>query len=165
MSLVKTLVTFMFEKYVLQQSTIEIGGAPSWYEKREDSDKLYAFAYANGDLSAVDAAKLKARNDLVKQIKYAMDVVVSKNFSRLEGDEKVMVERLQHDTKLKGFVFANMVIPAMKYDEKQKRAYVGAYLTKTQIEAYSKSRVYEIKIELLNLRHNKLTDELEREAS
>ena len=165
LSLVKTLVSFLFGEYVLNQSTIEIGGAPSWYEKRSDSDRLYAYAYADGNLSAVDAAKAKAQGKLIRQIKYAMDSVVAEHFSRLEGAEKALVNEMQHDSKLDGFVATNMTVPAIYYDEKQRRAYVGAYLTKEQIETYSTTRVYEIKKELLNMRFDNMMDELEQEAS
>lgn len=165
LSLVKTLVSFLFGEYVLNQSTIDVGGAPSWYEKRSDSDKLYAYTYADGDLSAIDIAKGKAKTALVKEIRYAMDSVVAEHFSRLEGDEKALVGKMKDDSKLSGFVSVNMVVSAIEYDEEIKRAFVGTYLTKEQIEAYSTARVYQIKKELLNLRADSMMDELEKETN
>lgn len=165
LSLVKTLVSFLFGEYVLNQSTIVIGGAPSWYEKRSDSDKLYAFAYADGDLSAIDVAKGKAKTELVTQIRYAINSVVAKHFSRLEGDEKALVGEMKDDGKLSGFVSVNMVVAAIEYDEEIKRAFVGTYLTKEQIEAYATARVYQIKKELLTMRADSMMNELEAETN
>ena len=165
LSLVKTLVSFLFGEYVLNQSTIVIGGAPSWYEKRSDSDKLYAFAYADGDLSAIDVAKGKAKTELVTQIRYAINSVVAEHFSRLEGDEKALVGEMKDDGKLSGFVSVNMVVAAIEYDEEIKRAFVGTYLTKEQIEAYSTARVYQIKKELLTMRADSMMNELEAETN
>lgn len=167
LGLVKTMITYLFKFYMQSESkenTITIGGAPSWYEKREDPDKLYGFAFAEGGLTSVDAAKERVKERLVIQIRTAMDTVVARDFSRLKGKEKMLVERMRNDMKLDGFVSANMEIVGLHFDEKNSRAFAGACLTKAQVERYSTQRVYEIKKELLDVRFDSMMHELE-EAS
>lgn len=171
LGLAKTLVTYLFKMYMEDPkpdpvNTIIIGGAPEWYEKRKDPKKLYAFAFADGDLSSLYTAKDRVKARLVVQLRTAMDAASDDKLRRLTtAQEKQMVQKMRENIAFESFVATSMQEVGLVYDDKQKRAYAGGSLSVEQIEQYTTNRLNEIRVELLRIRSDDIMLELDKEAS
>jgi len=162
--LISTVINYLFDTSVLRTSTVDIEGAPYWYEQKGGKEALYVSAYCDGGMEAVECAKNAVREKLVIVIDDAFDQAVEKSFGHYKGQEKMFVEKMREDTNLPLFVRRHTVFQNVKYDEGEHRAFVRGYLTNRALEAYEKERISEVKKEVLDYHYDEMMKELD-EAS
>jgi hypothetical protein len=163
LALVKSLVTYLFNVYVLAASTVKIDGAPGWY-MQNDSANVCVYEYQHGGLESVDAAKSKAYPDMEKQLTYIIEAVIYDNYSTLKDpSEKRFVMLFKSDADAPVFVRKTLVFPAVEYNKKIRTAFVKACIDKNQIVEYQKGRLETIKYQLTHKRAGDAFDEMEKE--
>ncbi len=162
--LISTVINYLFDTSVLRRSTVDIEGAPSWYEQKGGEKAIYVSTYCDGGLEAVDCAKNAAEEKLVIIIDDAFEQVVDKSFKHYKGQERLFVEKMREDTNLPLFVKRHTVFQNVKYDEDAHRAFVRGYVTTQAFERYEKERIAEVKKRVLEYHYDEMMKELD-EAS
>ena len=165
-SLVSTLISYLFEVNILRTSTIEIDGAPYWYGKQNDKNKIYVSTYIDGNISKLDKSKQIVASKITVIIEEAYNVIIRKEFlydrSKKELD---FIKAMQYDPNLKSFVKKNIVYQNIKYDEDLNRIFIRGYLSLDKLKKYQEKRSIEIKKRLLDYQFDDMMEELEKEAS
>lgn len=165
-SLISTMISFLFETQVLRTSTVEIDGAPYWYAKQNDPKKIYISTYIDGDISKVDKAKGEVVQKITLIIEEAYKITMKKELVYDRSKKELeFLKRMEHDTNLKNFVKQNTVYQNIKYDEDIKRVFVRGYLPVDVLKKYQEERIAEIKKQLLDYQFDDMMDKLDKEAS
>jgi len=166
LSLISTMISFLFEHNILKQSTIDIEGAPYWYEQRENNNRVYISTYIDGGLDSVEKCKNKVVTKITLKIEDAYKVTIKKEFSKLHTRKEIMlVQKMKNDINLSDFTKRNIVFQNIKYDEDAKRTFVRGYLNIDLLKEYQTKRMIEIKKQVLDYQFDDMLEELEKEAS
>jgi len=165
-SLVATLISFLFEQNILRKSHIDIEGAPFWYEQRSDQNKIYVSTYVDGDLSSIEKAKGEVVKKITIIIEDAYKVTIRKEFMKLRSKKEIkFIKGMQNDSYLSTFVKNNTVIQDIKYDKDVNRAFVRGYMPLEVLKQYQTQRIIKIKKRVLDYQFDDMMEELEKEAS
>ncbi len=165
-SLIGTLIGFLFEQNILRQSNIDIEGAPMWYEKKGDQNKIYVSTYVDGNLNAIEKAKRNVVKKITIIIEDAYKVTLKKEFIKLRNKKEIkFMKEMQHDTNLSDFVKENTIIQDIKHDKGVNRAFVRGYMPLAVLKQYQTKRIIKIKKKVLDYQFDDMMEELNKEAS
>ncbi len=163
--LISTALNYLFDTAILRRSTVEIEGAPYWYEQKGGEKAIYVSAYCDGGLEALDCAKRGVKEKLVIIIDDAFDRAVEKKFKHYEGQERTFVEEMRDDTDLPHFVERHTVFQNLKYDEDDKRAFARGYVTLDALQRYENERIDGVRRKVLNYHYDEMMQELDEDEA
>lgn len=144
-ALIETLTKHMFQKYLNEKDKVEIGGAPSWYEKPID-DRVCVFTNVKGGLSSIDTARDDAKIKMAKTINGLVEITIHDNYKKIKNEkEKEVVEQWKTDSNLPIFVNKNIDFSRVVYEDKLDITFVRACVDKKTIIKYQSERLSEIK--------------------
>lgn len=165
-SLISTMISFLFETQVLRTSTVEIDGAPYWYAKQNDPKRIYISTFIDGDISKLETAKGTVVKKITLVIEEAYQVTMKKELTLHRSKKELeFLKRVQNDSNLKSFVKHNTVFQNIKYDEDLNRIFIRGYLSIDKLKNYQEGRLTDIKKRLMDFQFDDMMDELEKEAS
>ncbi|MEA3554167.1 MAG: hypothetical protein U9R39_07200 [Campylobacterota bacterium] len=165
-SLISTMISFLFEQNVLRRSSVDIQGAPSWYEKKSNPERIYVSTYINGDIDSIDETKQKVVKQITLIIENGYKVTIKKHFvGTYSKREKLFIDKMQKDFKLSQFVEQNVVFQNIKYNEKFKKVFIRGYINIDSLKEYQTNRMIKIKKKVLDYQFDDMMEELEKEAS
>lgn len=165
-SLIGTIISFLFDQNVLRQSNIDIQGVPNWYEQKGDPKKIYVSTYVNGDIKSIGKAKNKILEELTLIIEDAYRVTIKKKFERVSSKKEILfIKKMKNDSNLFSFIKQNTVFRDIKYNEDIKRTFIRGYIHLDLLEKYQTKRILVIKKEVLDYQFGDMMEELDREAS
>lgn len=174
LKLVTSLTGFLFEGYLDTFKSIEIEGAPSWYERSGSKEMLVGYGYAEGGISSIEIAKNKCKMNIIHKINKGIEVSISDNFQYIKSQkEKEFINRFKIDNDLDLFVAKTMQYEKIEHFEaqtegifqkaRQAQTFTGCMIAKEDILTYQKNRLETIKKELLGFKSNNALDEMEAE--
>lgn len=165
-SLISTMISFLFEQNILKQSSIDIQGAPSWYEKKSNPERIYISTYTNGNIDSIDGIKQKVIKKITLIIENGYKVTIKKHFvGTYTNKEKLFIEKMQKDFKLSKFIEQNVIFQNIKYNEKLKKVFIRGYINIDLLKKYQTKRMIKIKKKVLDYQFDDMMEELEKEAS
>ena len=160
-AMLKSLTSFLFGSYLkAHYGSIEIDGAPSWYAT-EPKEAICTSTYSNGGIEKLEITKQNSKIKLRKKVKHILEIVVYKNFTNLNPDEKIFLDKITNDKQLPIFVDANLRFQNIKVDKSKHKVFVRSCLDKNGLIKYEKSRIEELKKELVLYKEDKAINELE----
>ncbi len=164
-NLIATLISFLFEQNMLRQSHIDVQGAPFWYEKKDNQNKIYVSTYYDGDLDSIDKVKSKVIKKITIIIENAYQVTIKKEFLKLRSTKEIVfIKAMQNDSHLPIFVKEVIVFQDIEYNKKMRRSFVRAYINLNVLKQYQTQRIIKIKKEVLDYQFDDMMDELEKET-
>lgn len=148
-ALVKTFITFMFEKHLEHMQDVKIEGAPGWYYQ-QTKNHICDSGMAEDGMESVEPAKINARKAMVDRINNAMSIVVYENYRDVSDPaERELVTRFKSDDQLPVFVEASVIYENIEYKEKQGRSYARVCVPKERLVSYQQERVEKLRKEVL----------------
>jgi len=164
-NLISTLISFLFEQNILKQNHTDIQGAPFWYEKKYNQNRIYVSTYYDGDLDSIDKAKNKAIEKITIIIEDAYKVTIKKEFLKSRSKkELVFIKAMGDDSNLLAFVKEVIVFQDIEYNKKIQRSFVRAYIDLKVLKQYQTQRIIKIKKEVLDYQFDYMMEELEEET-
>ena len=164
-SLISTVISYLFKQNILDKSSIDIQGAPSWYGKRSNPNRIYVSTIQKGNIEDIDSAKQKVVKKMTLIIENGYKVTIKKYFTYgYSKKERLFINKIQKDHKLHNFVEHNIVFQNIKYDQKHKIFFIRGYMDKKILEAYQMKRVIEIKKKVLNYQLDNMIEELNKKT-
>ena len=166
-SLIATMISFLFEENILRQNhSVEIQGAPYWYEKKVDDKKISVSTYVDGEFESIDLSKVKLAKKMTSNIQKAYKQSIKKEFNKLHTQkEKVFVTKLLDDENLSDFVSEKMVVQNIKYVKDVQRTFIRGYIDVELLKQYEEKRVLQIKKKVLDHQFDDMMEELNKEAA
>jgi len=160
--LVKTLVSFMFEQHLESMASIQIDGAPKWYQQQTNNN-ICESSYAHGKLDSIERAKLDAISQLIKRINYSTKSVANEYYKSItDSTERELVKRFSEDNKLTTFVQSAASFENIEYQEERNTTYVRACISKESMANYQSNRTREISHELTGHRYRAASKKLDQ---
>lgn len=166
MSLIGTMISFLFDTQMLRTSTVDIQGAPYWYEQQNDKTKLYTSAYIDGGIDKLGNAKEKVVIVLKSRIEKAYDTTTTSEFM-LGRDKKELdfIQAMKKDSGLKNFIQQKVVYQNIKYNEELNRIFIRGYVSIDALKKYQENRIIDIKKRLLDHQFDGMMEGIDKEAS
>ena len=172
LKLIATLTGFLFEGYLDTFKTVEIEGAPSWYQKSSGSQILLGYGYESGGIKSIDIAKDNCKKDLINKINKSVQISIEDNFKHIKNPkEKEIVRLFATDSNLQIFVDKNLKFEKIEHTEDQEKGifqkkqtaqtFVGCAVSKQSIVDYEKERLLAISKAVINFKSEKAIEELE----
>lgn len=160
------MISFLFEQNVLKQTSVDIQGAPSWYEKKSDPNKIYISTYSNGNIDNIVETKQKVVNQITLIIENGYKVTIKKHFMGVYSKkERLFINKMRKDSKLSDFVKQNVVFQNIKYNKKFNKIFIRGYINIDLLKEYQIKRMIKIKKKVLDYQFDDMMEELEKEAS
>ncbi len=140
---------------------LHIEGAPSWYGKDRKGD-VCASAFAEGDLSALAAAKRESHAVMIERIDQSVKAVVSKTYQELcDATEKSIVDRFRDDPNLPSFVQTEGQFTHQHYQKKEQIAFTRLCIEQAVVVEYQRERLMRIATELVGYQSDQAFGELD----
>jgi len=161
LSLLKTLVVFIFQKSLETGAKVEIEGAPDWYGRSERGTFCVSTS-VRGDYGAVERAKEKLYPKAEKEMRNLIDVAIYERFRDLNDPSEVkFVREVAEDPKLSLFVKSFLKIRNVHYDDERRIAFTRGCISEEDFIAYEERRMKEIRKALSIKRSEEAFEELE----
>lgn len=162
-ALVKTFITFMFQKGLEHMESVRIEGVPKWYYQ-QTYDHICNSGLARGPQESIERAKSNARFAMQERLANAMRIVAYENYrDRTDPTEKALIERMVNDENLPVFVESAVIYENLEYSEKKSTAYSRVCIPKETLVAYQNERASKLAKTLAVHRRDKAMDEMESE--
>jgi len=161
LSLVKTLATFLFDKYLRSTEQVKVDGAPSWYYTQEDR-KVCTYTFIDGDYRYIDYAKQLNRKAMEKEIQSITEKTIYENMSYVKGERELsIVNNFRKDRELPTFVKAKIEYPKISYENEVNRVFVKGCIDKEVIYNYEKRKLQAITKSISLYHSNSAFDEMD----
>jgi len=162
-SLVSTIVSFLFEKSILNGEGLNFTKPYSRYEKSLNRDRIYVFTSLKGDMSDLQKAKDRAIEEMVTIIDRGYKNAVVRAFEgRYSKKEIEFLKKLQKDDRLLDFVKQNIIFENVKCDDNKKEIYIKGYLDINVLKEYEKRVVLDVKKRVLDFQFDDMMNELKK---
>lgn len=172
LKLIATLTGFLFEGYLDTFKTVEIEGAPNWYQKSSNNQILLGYGYEIGGITSIEIAKEHCKKDLINKINKSVQVSIEDNFKHIKNaKEKEIVRLFATDSNLQIFVDKNLKFEKIEHLEAKEKGifqkervaqtFVGCAMPKQSILNYQKERLSEISKAVVNFKSDRAIEELE----
>lgn len=160
-ALVKTFITFMFEKQLEHMESVRIEGAPGWYYQ-QTRNHICDSGLARGPQESVEGAKGSARQAMATRLEKAMQMVAYENFrDRTDPAEKALIQRMVKDENLPVFVESAVIYENIEYRQKNATAYARVCIPKERLVAYQNERARKLSKAVSGHRRDRAMDEME----
>jgi len=144
LTIIKTMVSFMFEQYLYTVKDVNIENAPNWYYQQE-SEKICSFSVIDGDYKNIDILKLELLGKLQKEIQDINDRVIYENFDKISSvKEKNIIIKFKNSKNLKNFVRFNIEYNKIEYKLDVNRVFGKSCIDKNLILSFNKKRLQQI---------------------
>jgi len=161
LSLIKTMLTFMFEQYLHTTQEIKIDGAPPWYYQNEDA-KICSYSVVDGDYRNIDILKYDLSKRVKKEIENINNRVIYENFDKIGSIEEIqIIEQFQKSGNLRKFVRFNIEYSKIEYEEEVNRVFGKGCIDKNLVISFNKKRLQKIVREISLYKSSKEFYELE----
>jgi hypothetical protein len=162
-ALVQTLVKYIFNSYLNEVDKVEINGAPSWYMKPIDNN-LCVFSYKSGEFNILDDIKHNSKIKLTKKINNLIEISIYDNLKHIKNEqERTIIDLWKIDSKLPIFIDKNINYSRLTYEEEINSAFIRTCIPTQTIINYQKSRLNEIKREVVKVKMDSALEELDFE--
>jgi hypothetical protein len=163
-SLVKTLISFMFDQHLENMQSVKLESAPKWYYQ-QTVDHICDSGHAYGRLEVLDSAKLTARRQMEHRLKRAMEAVSYEKYrDRTDPAERALVQRFSTDENLPIFVESSVIYENLAYHDNTGVAYARVCIPKERLVRYQEERVGELVKAVTLHRRDRALDELEADV-
>ena len=160
-SLLKTLVVFIFQSSLERGVKVDIEGAPAWFGKSE-SGAFCVSTFEKGGYEAEEKVREKLYIKAEKEIRDLISVAVYKNFRDLKDPkERAFVKSVVEDPQLSLFVKGYLKLKNVYYDEDRKIAFARGCISEEDFRVYAERRLREIRKSLSIKRSEDAFRELE----
>lgn len=160
-ALVKTFITFMFEKHLERMESVRIEGAPGWYYQ-QTRNHICNSGLARGPQESVEIAKANARDAMRDRLENAMRSVAYENYrDRTDPAEKALIQRMVKDENLPVFVESAVIYENIEYSQKTSTAYSRVCIPKERLVAYQNERATKLAKSLTVHKRDKAFDEMD----
>ena len=174
LKLITALSGFLFEGYLDAFKSVDIEGAPNWYQKSGSSVVLQGYGYEIGGIKSIDIAKENCKSDLRNKINKLIQISIEDNFKHIKNQkEKEIVRLYAIDANLPIFVDKNLKFEKIEhFDAEEKgvfqkariaQTFVGCAVSKQSVLDYEKERLLEISKAVINFKSDEAIKELEAE--
>ena len=162
-ALVKTFITFMFERQLEHMESVRIEGAPGWYYQ-QTRNHICDSGLARGPQEIVEVAKANARTAMATRLETAMRTVAYERFrDRTDPAEKALIQRMVRDENLPVFVESAVIYENVEYRQKTGSAYARVCIPKERLVAYQNERAGKLAKAVTVHRRDKAFDEMDAE--
>lgn len=176
LKLVTSLTGFLFEGYLDTFRSIEVEGAPSWYEKSGNPEYLVGYGYAQGGIESINSAKTQCQANLILKINKGVNAAITQNFQYVKDPkEQALIDAFKNDAGLAQFVDQYVRYEKVEHFEAQSetlfkkahpaQTFSGCAIPKQMILEYEKGRLGTIKYNLSTFRSNNADNELDTEMN
>lgn len=144
LSLINTLISFMFEQYLHTTQEIKIDGAPSWYYQ-ENNKNICSYTYLNGEFYNIDLLKLKLSQKLEKKLININDKVIYQNFDKISSiEEKEIINSFKRNMNFNDFIRFNITFAKIEYEKDVNKLFGKGCIDKKTILSYNKTELRKI---------------------
>ena len=160
-ALVKTFITFMFERQLEHMQSVRVEVAPGWYYQ-QTRNHICDSGLARGPQEVVEDAKASARVAMRGRLEKAMKIVAYENYrDRTDPAEKALIQRMVQDENLPVFVESAVIYENIEYSKKNTTAYARVCIPKERLVAYQNERAAKLSKAVSVHRRDKAFDEMD----